>query len=63
MKNGKAVLSGIDHIDAGVTEDEAMIFDLPKGYYSVSVYLLGWDEEPGHIWKMEISVRMPFQIL
>lgn len=45
--NGKAVLSGIDHIDAGVTEAEAMIFDLPKGYYSVSVYLLSWDEEPG----------------
>lgn len=45
--NGKAVLSGIDHIDAGVTENEAIIFDIPKGYYGVSVYLLSWDEEPG----------------
>lgn len=45
--DGKAVLSGIDHIDAGVTEDEAIVFDIPKGYYSVSVYLLSWDEEPG----------------
>lgn len=45
--NGKAVLSGIDKIENRVTEDEAIIFDLPKGYYSATVYLLSWNEEPG----------------
>lgn len=45
--NGKAVLSGIDCIDTNVKSEEAIIFDLPKGYYSVSVFLLSWDEEPG----------------
>lgn len=45
--NGKAVLSGIENIDAEVKENEAIIFDLPKGYYSVSIYLIDWDKEPG----------------
>lgn len=45
--NGKAVLSGIDSIDAKITPKEAIVFDLPKGNYSVRVFLLSWDEEPG----------------
>lgn len=27
-------------------EDEAIIFDIPKGYYEVSIYLIAWEEEP-----------------
>ncbi|MDO5405963.1 MAG: hypothetical protein Q4F28_01370 [Eubacteriales bacterium] len=44
---GKAVLSGIDSIDVAITPNEAIIFDLPEGYYSVTIYLLSWDDEPG----------------
>ena len=44
--NGKSVLSGIDSINTNVSEEEAIIFDLPKGHYEVSIYLLSWDEEP-----------------
>ena len=45
--NGKTVLSGIDYIDSKVRSDEAIIVDLPEGYYSIKVYLIAWDEEPG----------------
>lgn len=45
--NGKSILSGIDCINTNVAEDEAIIFDIPKGFYEVSIFLLSWDEEPG----------------
>lgn len=45
--NGRVILSGIDDINTAVTAKEAILMDLPEGYYSVSVYLLSWDEEPG----------------
>ena len=45
--NGKSVLSGIDAINTNLSEEEAIIFDLPKGFYEVSIFLLSWDEEPG----------------
>lgn len=45
--NGKAVLSGIDLIHRDVSQDEAILFDLPKGYYKVTICLIRWDEEPG----------------
>lgn len=44
--NGKSILSGIDCIHTNITEDEAIIFDIPKGYYEVSIYLIAWEEEP-----------------
>lgn len=43
---GRSVLSGIDCIDTSVSEDEAIIFEIPKGFYEVSIFLLSWDEEP-----------------
>lgn len=45
--NGKSILSGIDCINTNVAEDEAIIFDIPKGFYEVSIFLLSWDDEPG----------------
>lgn len=45
--SGKTILSGIDYINNDVSENDAIIFDLPKGFYSVSVYLIAWDDEPG----------------
>lgn len=45
--NGKAVLSGIDVINTEVTTEEAIMIDLPEGYYSVSVFMIDWSEEPG----------------
>ncbi|MBR1737361.1 MAG: hypothetical protein IJ736_10165, partial [Firmicutes bacterium] len=45
--SGKAVLSGIDYIDSNVSPDEAIIIDIPEGFYSVKVYLIAWDDEPG----------------
>lgn len=44
--NGKVVLSGIDSIDTNINND-VMEINLPEGNYSVSVYLLAWDEELG----------------
>ena len=45
--NGKMILSGIDYIDKDVSDDEAIIIDLPKGFYTAVIYLIAWDEEPG----------------
>ena len=45
--NGRAVVSGIDNIAADVRKEEGIIFDLPKGFYVVSVFLIDWGEEPG----------------
>lgn len=45
--NGKVVLSGIDAINTSVTGEEAIVVDLPEGFYSSTVFLLAWDEEPG----------------
>lgn len=44
--DGKAVLSGIDHIYASVSEDHCICFDLPGGYYSVIICLIDWEQEP-----------------
>ena len=44
---GKAILSGIDAVNTELADEDAIIIDLPEGYYSVSVFLLAWDEEPG----------------
>ena len=44
--NGKAILSGIDNIASSVSEADGISIDLPEGYYSVTVCLISWDEEP-----------------
>lgn len=44
--NGKSIISGIDCINEKISEEEAIIFDIPKGFYEVSIFLLSWDEEP-----------------
>lgn len=44
--NGKAIVSGIDHIESSISEKHCICLDLPEGYYSVVVCLISWDEEP-----------------
>lgn len=44
--HGKVVLSGIDYISSTISKNNGIIIDLPKGYYSVTVYLISWDEDP-----------------
>ena len=44
--NGKIILSGIEYINKTVSEEEAIILEVPQGLYQVNVYLLSWDEEP-----------------
>lgn len=47
--NGTAVVSGIDNIDGNVRDDECIKLTLDKGAYSVVIYLIEWDEEPGMV--------------
>lgn len=44
---GKVVVSGIDEISQILSLGNVIELNLTEGYYSVSVYLLVWDEEPG----------------
>ena len=44
---GKVVVSGIDEINQKLSSNNVIEMDLREGYYSVKVYLLAWDEEPG----------------
>lgn len=44
---GKVIVSGIDKIEKGINSDKVIELDLPEGYYSVKVYIIAWDEEPG----------------
>lgn len=46
--NGKIVISGIENINAQIREDTLPIL-LTAGIYSVSAYLIAWDNEPGAI--------------
>ena len=41
------VLSGLENIYGNVTEEECIKVELEKGDYSVAVYLIEWDAEPG----------------
>lgn len=53
---GKVIVSGIDKIDQNIRTDRVMELDLPEGYYSVKIYLIAWDEEPGaYLDNSEIS--------
>ena len=40
-------MSGIDKIEKNIMLDNVIELDLPNGYYSVKIYLIAWDEEPG----------------
>lgn len=44
--NGKIILSGIECINKEVSEQDAIILEVLKGFYQVTIYLLSWDEEP-----------------
>lgn len=44
---GKVIVSGIDKIEKNIMSDNVIELDLPNGYYSVKIYLIAWDEEPG----------------
>ncbi|MBR6536976.1 MAG: hypothetical protein IKT67_07220 [Lachnospiraceae bacterium] len=44
---GKVIVSGIDKIEKDINSDKVIELDLPEGYYSVKVYIIAWDEEPG----------------
>lgn len=44
---GKVIVSGIDNIDHKISSDRVIELDLPEGYYSIQIYLVAWDEEPG----------------
>lgn len=44
---GKIVVSGIDEINKEISSNSAIELDVQGGYYSVKIYLLAWDEEPG----------------
>ena len=46
--SGKVVISGIENINAQIREDTLPIL-LTAGIYSVSAYLIAWDNEPGAI--------------
>lgn len=45
--SGKVVVSGIEHIDKKLNDTNTIIINLPSGEYSVKIFLLSWDEEPG----------------
>lgn len=47
QSNGKLILSGLDSIHKDVKSSDAIIVDIADGLYSVQVYLISWDEEPG----------------
>lgn len=44
---GKIIVSGIDKIEKDINSEKVMELDLPEGYYSVKVYIIAWNEEPG----------------
>lgn len=44
---GKVVVSGIDEINQNLSSDSVIELALNEGCYSVKIYLLAWDEEPG----------------
>lgn len=44
---GKVIVSGIDEINQTLSLGNVIELNLPEEYYSVRVYLLAWDEEPG----------------
>ncbi len=44
---GKIIVSGIDKIEGDIDNDKVIELDLSEGYYSVKIYLIAWDEEPG----------------
>ena len=44
---GKVIVSGIDKIEKDINSNKVIELDLPEGYYSVKVYIIAWDEEPG----------------
>lgn len=47
QSNGKLILSGLDSIHKDINSSDAIIVDIENGFYSVQVYLISWDEEPG----------------
>ena len=44
---GKIVVSGIDEINKELSPNNVIELDMQEGYYSVKIFLLAWDEEPG----------------
>lgn len=45
--SGKVIVSGIDYINQNMYAKNSIVLDLPAGHYTVKIYLIGWDEEPG----------------
>lgn len=45
--SGKIVVSGIENIGKDVKPTESIIINLAEGNYTVQIYMLSWDEEPG----------------
>ena len=45
-----------------VNHYDVIIVNRPKGYYSVSIHLMFWDEEPGAYWKNG-KTRIDFVVL
>ena len=44
---GRVIVSGMDDIDNKINTDSIIDLNLQNGYYSVRMYLIAWDEEPG----------------
>lgn len=44
---GRVIVSGIEKIEQKISSERVIELDLPEGYYSVKIYLIAWDEEPG----------------
>lgn len=44
---GRVIVSGIEKITEKIDSDNVIELNLPEGYYSVKIYLISWDEEPG----------------
>lgn len=47
--DGAVVLSGVEYISGDVQEPECIQLDLHAGSYSVVVYLIDWEREPGMV--------------
>ena len=53
--SGTAILSGIENIEKNISDNECLKATLPKGTYSVVIYLIEWDAEP----KMKLKNGNP----
>ncbi len=44
--SGRIAVSGIDYISSDVVEQQTILAEVPKGYYSVEIVVIAWDDDP-----------------